>query len=63
MKFNKPELLSSAKAYTINNKCKAQKVREERCKNKIAPRCVIDEENQSTQHKNFSAAFQAEMIR
>ena len=28
----------------INNKCKAQRVREERCKHKITPRRVIEEQ-------------------
>ena len=44
MKLNKSELLSSAWAYIINSKCKAQRVREERCKDKIIPRHVIEEE-------------------
>ena len=46
----------------INNKCKAQRVREERCKHKITQQCVMEEENRKTWRKSLSAALQAQMI-
>jgi len=39
-------------AYIINNKCEAQKVREERCKHKITPKCVVEEETKVLDEKS-----------
>ena len=46
MKRNKPKQYSNAQSNTINSKWKAQRVKKERYKHKITPRCVIKEETE-----------------
>jgi len=57
---SKPKHYSKAEASTISDKCKALKSREERCKHKITPRCVIEEKTELLSEKS-SAALQAEI--
>ena len=57
---NKPKHYSNAYSSTISNKCKVSKSREERCKHKITPKRVIEEETEVLS-ENLSTAFQAEI--
>ena len=49
----KPNLLSKAYAYIINNICKAQRVKEKICKHKVTPKSVIEEETEVLGEKSL----------
>ena len=57
---NKSKHYANAYASTISDKCKVSKSRKERCKYKITPKRVIEEETEVLS-ENLSTAFQAEI--
>ena len=57
---NKSKHYANAYASTISDKCKVSKSKEERCKYKITPKCVIEEETEVL-NENLSTALQTEI--